>query len=115
MDRRNCHVSALQERYSLLKEHGWVDGVRSDVVGVPSSGSMEDPIYHVAGATVIEGAYKAFADWPDSPNVKFTLQKGLEVQLLDTMSTDAVLRFFNEIGNDFTTSTQNRSSRKATT
>jgi len=101
--RMNDRDSEDTENYycDLIIKEGLVEGVRSEAVGVPSSSSLEDPIYFVAAASVINGAYMAFERAPDAPNVKFTLSRGIKAQLLDPRSPPDVLSFFKALQNDF--------------
>ena len=96
--------STTEDTYAIMIiRHGFVEGCRSDAVGIPSGQTLDEPIYLLAAASVVEGVYKAHEREPNNPNVIFTIANGIDIQLLDKRSPRDVTRFFKEQCNMFST------------
>ena len=79
--------------HSQIKAATWVPR------GQMPSSSLTDAnnprhLYLIAGATLIEAAYMAHKDAPDSANVKLTIKNGVKVSLLEPRTPPDVVHYY---------------------
>ena len=90
-------------------EKKWAEAVHSQIKaatwvprGVMPGSSLTDPdaanhprhLYLIAGATLIEAAYMAHKEAPDSANVKLTIKNGVKVSLLEPRTPPDVVHYY---------------------
>ena len=100
-DGRNDQKDAVNTLANSILLHGLLMLVRAFMVATCESNNPANPgrCFLLAGATTTEGFYDANQREPTNPNVMATLERGVDLVLIDNRSPSDVLIYIKDTSN----------------